>query len=74
MWQTYTPDSGCSCSRRTDRRAGSRRCLSAAGRGRRPPRRRSAAVLGVEQPSGDEELEAWIAAHVAALATGAPAS
>ena len=65
MWQTYTPDNKLLVLRRTD--AGwLATCLAA--------RAESASAevairdaLGVTKPSGDEELEAWIAAHVAAL-------
>jgi hypothetical protein len=65
MWQTYTPDNKLLVVRRTDT-GWLATCLA--------KRAESASaeaaireVLGVEQPSGDEELEAWIAAHVAAL-------
>jgi hypothetical protein len=65
MWQTYTPDNKLLVLRRTDS-GWLATCLSA--------RVESASAevaireaIGVGDPSGDEELEAWIAEHVPAL-------
>ncbi len=65
MWQTYTPDDRLLVLRRT----GSgwlATCLSA----RAESESAEGAIreaIGAGTPSGDEELEAWIAEHVKAL-------
>jgi pyruvoyl-dependent arginine decarboxylase (PvlArgDC) len=65
MWQTYTPDNELLVLRRTDS-GWLATCLSA----RAESASAEAAIreaIGVGKPSGDEELEAWIAEHVSAL-------
>ncbi len=67
MWQTYTPDNRLLVLRRTDD-GWLATCL--ATRAESPSA--EAAIreaIGVSNPSGDEELEAWIAQHLAALET-----
>jgi hypothetical protein len=72
MWQTYTPDNKLLVLRRTEE-GWLATCLSARAEaaGAEEAIRE---VLGVRKPSGDEELEAWIAAHVAALESEAESS
>ncbi len=65
MWQTYTPDNKLLVLRRTDT-GWLATCLATRAESANAEEAIREA-LGVEQPSGDEELEAWIAAHVAAL-------
>ena len=68
MWQTYTPDYQVFVLRRTDD-GWLATCLR---RTRAESQRAEAAIreaIGVSNPSGDEELEAWIAQHLAALET-----
>lgn len=65
MWQTYTPDNRLLVLRRTDT-GWLATCLAA----RTESESAEGAIrgaLGVGGPSGDDELETWIADHVAAL-------
>ncbi|HEX4519688.1 MAG TPA: hypothetical protein VH063_08930 [Gaiellaceae bacterium] len=65
MWQTYTPDDKLLVLRRTD--AGwLATCLAARAEAENAEDAIREA-LGVDNPSGDAELETWIAEHVAAL-------
>jgi hypothetical protein len=65
MWETYTPDGRLLVLRRSPG-GWLATCLSTRAEA---PRVEDAirAAIGVANPSGDEELERWIAAHVAEL-------
>jgi hypothetical protein len=66
MWDTYTPDGRLLVVRRGEGGSWIATCLST----RAEAASAEAAIreaIGVENPSGDEQLEAWIAGHVAEL-------
>ncbi len=65
MWQTFTPDGLVLALRRT----GAGWVASCLAQRAEAPTAEEAIrlVLRVENPSGDEKLEAWIRAHVAEL-------
>jgi hypothetical protein len=67
MWQTYTPDDKLLVLRRTDS-GWLATCLATRAEAESVEDAIREA-LGVGNPSGDEELESWIAEHVAALGT-----
>ncbi len=65
MWDTYTPDGRLLVLRRTDE-GWIATCLSR--RGEAPSAEEAIReAIGVENPSGDAELEQWIKEHVDAL-------
>ena len=65
MWDTYTPDGRLLVLRRDDK-GWLATCLSNRVEAATAEEAIRGAI-GVENPSGDEELEAWIKEHVAAL-------
>ena len=65
MWDTYTPDGRLLVLRRTDD-GWIATCVT--NRAEAPTAEEAIrGAIGVESPSGDEELESWIQEHVAAL-------